>query len=1174
VTTARSSWQALLLSLLLLGLAGCNCEEDSGFCWTCGDDDDNGGDDDDNGDDDDTPAPGTPRIELVTVEPNQPPITGVVAFSYRVDDSDSSSYTVIAEFGTTGASSAFQPATLVDEFGLPLGTNEVTVTDVEGAPPIVDHEGTIKWNSTANVVATDEGVFRLCVEDPEGNVSDPCAMWPEEGGVEIKNENLEDLGAFCQPGDLNEMVWIAGRSVVPLSNSEVSPPCLNYEANDPPQPTDYSAQFLIVFVNPSPDAMGFSLRTTDNPDLLTGGDGGGSGPQPMRRGPVQQKLPNIEDVRFQSALSRDGSGSGSSGVGSVVRETCNADSLVQADVHNDPRQFYFRNTLDDEAERCGIGVNLRALGEKIAIYVDEETHLDIDTDCDNVALDQVQNGTGQPPADGVPDDIELSSNGPAGGFDNCDLDQVVGIVETNIYPKLTDLFGEPSDVDTVDGTPGTGNCRVTVFISHRVNELTDPGTTACPGGGGGGGGGEGPASKRLVKSFTEPEKDLWESHLVLNKDSNEQEIIFLYAPNPLGYHGTEPHQFVSVESYLNYEVAGQLAVALQELISYAAHRDVGHELLNPSDANDLGRPPAEKDWLLDAMSLLAADVTGFGAIAYADAWIYQDASYLLPLISNNTLAELGNRGAQYLFIRYLHDLFGDDIIWQIVNSEDALGEPLLDDSGNPTRGIDTIQMLVEQDEFADFALQWATAMAVSGMTNEVGGQLVFDSDIPNYESSATVVVSNPASPAPGELWGANGFQLGYNVSAFNRTYNGGTDPAGPTEDLDALTRTENLDYMLYHPQADFYGYVGGNYGVLVVLVSGLAQAENYLLVETSGGEELLGNVIRINDTDPANPRMTLEQIDGAKVTMVRYLGALDPQGEQRHVIGRVDSADDFTVIEPLASGDDDDSAGAGGGAARSAHGDDDDSAAEEEIEFEIADTDRYGFTLTSTTTLAMWVDRRISDIEGAATLDNPFLAVALAADVPDAADYSMWDFGPSLTNGLCADIDIYNYPLVMPTWIASQGNLSNNPIVGTYQPLAGEGGTTTYDCSIDHDQDGIPDDEEPQPTSLFGQILQRQAENLAISPNFYGSNFGSLVGGPDTSAPFWDATFIDVDSNETPDDNEPTAYRDENLGGRALEEGEEALWKGTLPPGDFIILVGGVAASVGPYDLSIKVLNN
>ena len=46
---------------------------------------------------------------------------------------------------------------------------------------------------------------------------------------------------------------------------------------------------------------------------------------------------------------------------------------------------------------------------------------------------------------------------------------------------------------------------------------------------------------------------------------------------------------------------------------------------------------------------------------------------------------------------------------------------------------------------------------------------------------------------------------------------------------------------------------------------------DHVILSHAQGAELLAKVIRINDTDPANPRLTLENIDGAKITTVRDL---------------------------------------------------------------------------------------------------------------------------------------------------------------------------------------------------------------------------------------------------------------------------------------------------------------
>ena len=74
------------------------------------------------------------------------------------------------------------------------------------------------------------------------------------------------------------------------------------------------------------------------------------------------------------------------------------------------------------------------------------------------------------------------------------------------------------------------------------------------------------------------------------------------------------------------------------------------------------------------------------------------------------------------------------------------------------------------------------------------------------------------------------------------------------------------------------------------------------------------------------------------------------------------------------------------------------------------------------------------------------------------------------------------------------------------------------------------------------------------------------------SAPFFDETFIDFDSNEDPDDERPTFIAAANIGGGVVDEGEEAVWMGTLPPGDYIIIVGGGDGATGPYDLSVRVV--
>ena len=1096
------------------------------------DDDTTIGDDDD---DDDTAGPQMPIVEILGIDPSTLPVTGSVNVVLQVSDPDSSGYSVSLDFGTEGTTSNWTVATVTNATTPP----NIFEEDVGNVGFQVQTE--LVWASADDIPSTTEtGALRACVVDSDG-IAGLCDVWPDDGALPVDNYAFNGGGAFCQPGDLEPTNWVADRAFVPLSDGN----CLNYQLSDPPQADDFSAQFLMVLVNPSESAATFRISATSQANFP---DQGASGP-PMQIPNAQTPGAHMTVLTRPMALAQRSKWS-DPGVPSGFNPpltTCVPD-LTDADVNQDARNFYLRDDIEAGSERITRAANLRALGDTIAVYVDEETPMDVDSDCAD------PNNPVQPNAL------------PAFGFTNCDLEEVVNVVDQNIYPTLTSLYGEPSDVDQ--------NCRMTVFISHRLNRLTASSSDEEDDG-------------FVVRSFAEPGIDLWERNLQANPYSNEQEMIYVYAPDPVGFWSENT---IQLGGYLDYDLAGRIAVSMQEMISYARHRGVAKELFDALDPLDLNAPDPEDDWLDDAMGLLAADMAGFGAIAFEDAWIYMDRAHLLELQSDNALSDFQDRGGQYLFVRYLLDLYGPGVISTIIDAE--------------TTGTETIETVTGMD-FPDFVLQWATAMVVSGRLNAANTALVPDSVIPNYGSSVQVSVADPENPQPGELGGANGFQQGFNVRGINRTYSGGGDPSGATELLAKRVRTENLDPLVFHPQADFFGTVAGNDGVVVILISGLEQPVNYLIVESEGGVELLGNVIRIEDTAAAQENMdvTLEGVDGAKITTVRALGVLgvnelDPSGLERRVVGRIDPAEAFDVVtatEPPELGDDDDSAlgddddsapdddddddsapDDDDSAVGARADDDDDSAGSEAVE--ISDTDRYSFSLTSAATVGIWVDRRIASLSGGVELEDPFLAVALASDVPDAFDYTMWDFGPNF--GVCPDPGVYIpgtsvflYPVVMPEFVAAQGNLSSNPEFSEFLPLTGEGPIPEYTCDVDHDQDGLADADEAMPDSLGAQILQRQAENLDLDPNFYENTFELLPQGAlDVTVPFFSKQFIDVDSNESPDNERATAFMAANVGGRAAEEGEEAVWLGQLPPGDYIIIVGGAGDSVGPYDLSVRLV--
>jgi hypothetical protein len=1066
VTHRLARFPLHVLPLLLL-MTGCEVCSPVQVVFPNPDDDDTTepADDDDSTD---PPVEQPPELVIDLVEPSvEELIAGTVSVEFRVWDEDSDVVTVSVSYSIDGVDGAWSHASLED------GGSEVVI---EGSPglPLDAAAGHAGWDTTVDIPASSgDAALRLCPTDAEGNEGSCVDLAP----LVVVNEATSWPGAFCQPGHVEGMDWVAGQALVPLSDGG----CLNVQINDPPQPDDFAARFMLVLVNPHAEDVGFKIAPNANLDP----DGAAPAPGPDE----EPEIPPLQPAPMGE---------------------CTPD-LGPEDLNGDPRAFYLRTSLDS-TDREARPATLRALGEHVAVYVDEETPLDVDLDC----------------AD--PDNAVIPDDNPAFGFDNCDLQGVVDVFEMNIQPTLTTTFGEPSDVDL--------DCRVTVFVSHRINKLTREDAD--------------PTNDHFtVKAFAAPGTDLWQSDLTLNPNSNQREIVYLYAPDPAPLWSDEP---VPVDRYLDYELAGQMARAMTDLISYAAHRQVGDRLLDPADPEDLDNPPADEDWLADAMGLLAADLAGFGSIAFQDAWIYLDRPHLLSLLAPNTDGDFQDRGGQYLFARYLLDVFGVEAAAAIVGAQ--------------TNGTQSVEAATGMP-FDELALQWATAMAASGRLDSAGGQLVPDSAVPNFTISSTVVV--PASPVPGDLVGAQGFQQGFNLRGQNRTFLGGSDVDGPTELEEARVLSANLDPLVFHPQADFFGHVSGGYGVVAVLVAGLEQPVNHLLIETASGQNLLGQLFRIDDESPHDPSLALEDVDGALLTTLRQLGEIPIDGDERRVLGRIDPwelidvAMSTPLLEPGTPLTLDDAV--------------------------VPDTDRFAFSLSAVTTIGVQMERRFSDLSGGAALADPFAAIVPAGDLPDAWDYGQWGTGPSPADGPCWNPDRYDYPVIVPDFVAAQGILADDPTVDwTWDPIvswqpedvAGDDDDDAadglplppYDCVVDLDQDDVPDEFEAWPTTLHAQVVQRQAQHLAIDPTWYLEPWSQMpaFAEVDLSQPFFGASFFDLDSNEVPDDDLATALPAMNLGGRTAKGGEEAVWFGALPPGDYVLVVGGVGGSAGPYDLSVRAI--
>jgi len=1077
------------------------------------------------GDDDDSAdaVPQAPRVLVTTIDPTVT-ISGPLEVGLIVEDPDSSEVTVHVFFGHDSPDAADQRATLVEAAGESF---DVVTGD---APMQVQHG--ITWDTHADVPTVADSVYLLfCPIDAEG-LEGECTPYPTGDGIRITNFVIgEATGAFCSPGVIEAIEFHEGRAIVPLGTAD----CPVVKMSEPAEEDDFAARFELLLVNPLPNDVNFRVALTTrpgDPDLPPGGirppgqaqqrpaTGPGFADEPA---PGRRTAPPMQDAWSGSAAREFGS--------------C-PDAAEVVDIGSDARSFSIRQTIVQGSPRTTVGATLMALSANVAIYVDDATPIDFDADCSD------------------PNNAIVPSALPAYGFTNCDLQGVLDLVEQNHWPTLTTFFGGPPDRDC--------NCRVDVLVTHRLNGLSLTNSVAWD-------------DTEVIRSFAEPEIDHCIGDAFLNPGSNEQEILYVYAPDPTGLWNSTT---IAIQDYVAESLNAQLGEGLQRIFTHdivGAPCPAGTEfdppickedgppgddddavddddsamddddVVEPGDDDDsageegddddsadtglpdpTGEPSRWDDWLIDGMGLLAADLTGYGSEHHQQAWVYLDRSSLMPLTRDNTLEDYADRGNAYLMCRYLYDLYGPDLF-----------APLM--WGGQPSGIASVEFVTGAD-FEDFVLQWATALMISGREHPDGGQLVNNAVVSNVPDAGTFGVFDPANPQPGEPAGANGYQSGFNVRGYNYTYVGGSDPAGPTEVVEERVFAENIDPYLFHPQNLTFGSIAGDYGTAVIRVAGIEQEQLYLVIDLAPEiDDVLGNAARVLDEDPHDPKLILEDVDGALLTSVRSVPTLSLDGEESTIIGEFDEAEDVDVFQ-------------------------DDGTIVAEL---VPDTDRYGFTLTETTQVGVWVDRRMTDFAGAVDVADPFIAVALASDVPDALDFASWNFGPA--TGPCADAALFAYPQHMPAWIAAQANLSIIPEDGG-APLGPVSGPNPPVCALDHDQDGIPDADEYRPVRLVEQIQYRQAFHLDANPAFYAGTFDTLADPLPVDAPFFGADFIDVDSNEAEDpfDVYAASFPRWNIGGRSMAVGEDAVWQGFLPAGDYVIIVGDVDGSVGPYSLAVR----
>ncbi len=865
---------------------------------------------------------------------------------------------------------------------------------------------------------------------------------PNDTGMDTGMVEDGEGQTFDEPGDVVIVESQDGVATVDLTDA-------SGDSN-----TDQDFYLVVVNTSEEEEEVGFALEYH-----LSAGEGNPaarpSAPQQMR---ASSRIGQSSSLPAKSKPTRNGLRSPSTGE-PVAPPTI----YTTAHIGIARQDFKVRDSITDENSYERIGAVLWALGSSVSIWVDESVAVDWDQNCD---------GT-----------IDVPAATDAYGFDNCDLEQIASIVDYNTVPNLRSYFGDESDEN--------GDGMVSVVITPVLNQMTRNNDED--------------SEIQFVGSYADPTVDLETFDPDQNPGSDEQEVIYVFAPDPYGFHN--PYALVTIEDYTSVNLSSQIARAFYKLISYNQH-----VIMNEGEQ--------EETWVSLGLGALAADLTGFGASNYNMAWNYLDAAHLNSLTDTEDSGAISTSpfGSQYLFFRWLYDAYGDSVISGIVQSADI--------------GTENIANVVGEN-MEDLVLKWQIALMSADSTQGDGGLAVDGSSYPPYAPVSTITAPT-SNPTTGDLYGANGYQLGIDVGSDNLYMLGGTDV--PVENEDSRVRLSHTDFATAVFGQDFYGYVTPGYGAQVIRMTDIPFEATQVEVRSPSSAYKVA-VIRGDDVAAVNyARDVLYSPTDVNNTV---LPLLPNDGTPIYGIGEI-SAEGATVTVD-ADGN--------------------------QTAQTVYDTDRWlvdlsNFTNGSSVRVVAWLDYRYEDVNGTVGLTDPWLAMVPRSYVPV----------PTVTgtqSGSCTDGQTFGYPFLLLEYLYSQVLLSpqsysaseifsldsSEEDTGSSQTMfdpCGSQEDVVTTCDEDWDRDGVLDENEPTPSTFLGQMQVMQC----------------TLAGNDASGFIPLETDI-FDQDQTDDDDSVSLNRKLNLGGVSVEEEEGAYLDVTLSGGQQYILVVG-SEGTGPYELTVQ----
>jgi hypothetical protein len=202
------------------------------------------------------------------------------------------------------------------------------------------------------------------------------------------------------------------------------------------------------------------------------------------------------------------------------------------------------------------------------------------------------------------------------------------IFETHIYETNTAAFGTPSDINK-DGI-------VVILLTPVVNRLTPPGGS----------------SSGYIAGFFMPGDLL--PNLLPDGTSNGMEIYYSMVPDPNGVYGNVYEKPRALDV-----MAGVMAHEFQHMIMF------NYRVL--IYGNGFSAAYMAKLWVDEGLAHIAEDLNGYDESNVGRADLFLADPGKTTLIYGGD--ELDERGASFLFFRYLGDRFGEDVYRRIVQSK-------------------------------------------------------------------------------------------------------------------------------------------------------------------------------------------------------------------------------------------------------------------------------------------------------------------------------------------------------------------------------------------------------------------------------------------------------------------------------------------------------------------------